>query len=86
MAQDLSAQPATLVITAELDLLRDEGEAYGRALEQAGNTVHMHRVAGALHGFIALPRISRSVRDAYEVINTFLDDNSLAEQHPEATA
>lgn len=86
MAQDLSAQPATLVITAELDLLRDEGEAYGRALEQAGNTVHMHRVAGALHGFIALPRISRSVRDAYEVINTFLDDNSLAEQPPEATA
>lgn len=85
LATDLSAQPTTLVITAELDLLRDEGEAYGRALKQAGNTVQTHRVDGALHGFIALPRISRVVREAYEVINTFLDDNP-AEKHEEPEA
>lgn len=77
MATDLSDQPETLVITAELDLLRDEGEAYGHELEKAGNTVQVHRVDGALHGFIALPRISRAVREAYEVITDFLDD------HPE---
>lgn len=74
MAEDLSGQPATLLITAELDLLRDEGEAYGEALAAAGNRVRIHRVDGALHGFITLPRFSRSLREAYEVINEFLDD------------
>ncbi|MGM7667133.1 alpha/beta hydrolase [Microbacterium sp. A93] len=74
MATDLSGQPASLVITAELDLLCDEGEEYGRALRAAGNEVRVHRVDGALHGFIALPRFSRSLREAYEVINDFLDE------------
>lgn len=87
MAKNLTAQPTTLVITAELDLLRDEAEAYGQALEDAGNTVKIHRVDGALHGFIALPKISRSVREAYEVINTFLDEHTVDNQPaPEATA
>ncbi|MFT4231773.1 MAG: alpha/beta hydrolase [Leucobacter sp.] len=74
MATDLSGQPSTLLITAELDLLRDEGEAYAGALEAAGNRVRVHRVEGALHGFIALPRFSRSLREAYEVIDAFLDE------------
>lgn len=73
MTQNFSDQPQTLIITAELDLLCDEAEDYGRSLRQAGNDVTIHRVDEALHGFIALPRISRSVREAYEVINTFLD-------------
>src|SRR5699024_8761145 len=74
VAQDLTNQPRTLVITAELDLLRDEGEAYGQALRAAGNSVHIHRANGALHGFIALPRLSRALRESYEVITAFLDD------------
>lgn len=74
LAEDLSDQPRTLLISAELDLLCDEGEAYGRALETAGNDVRIHRVEGALHGFISLPRFARSLRDAYEVINDFLDE------------
>ncbi|MGO1878796.1 MAG: alpha/beta hydrolase, partial [Brevibacterium yomogidense] len=78
MAEDFSGQPDTLLITAELDLLCDEGEAYGRALEEAGNTVRIHRVDGALHGFITLPRFSRSLRQAYEVINAFLDEDVAA--------
>lgn len=82
LAKDVSGQPKTLLITAELDLLRDEGEAYGRALAQAGNAVQIHRVGGALHGFIALPRLSRSVREAYEVINSFLGDESVAVVQP----
>lgn len=74
MADDLTAQPRTLVITAELDLLRDEGEAYGQALAGAGTAVRIHRVPEALHGFITLPRFSRSLRDAYEVIDEFLEE------------
>lgn len=81
-AKDLAEQPSTLVITAELDLLADEGEAYARALEQAGNTVQTHRVDGALHGFIALPRVSRSLREAYEVINTFLGEPTVDDEQP----
>lgn len=80
LADDLSNQPATLMITAELDLLRDEGEAYAEALEGAGNSVQVHRVGGALHGFIQLPRFSRSLREAYEVVNAFLDRGPVAEQ------
>lgn len=78
MATDFANQPTTLVITAELDLLRDEGEAYGHALEAAGNTVQVLRVPDALHGFIQLPRFSRPMREAYEVINAFLDEDQLA--------
>lgn len=84
MATDLSRQPDTLLITAELDLLRDEGEAYGQALEAAGNTVQIHRVAGALHGFITLPRFARPLREAYEVINAFLDETPVTEPPPES--
>src|SRR5699024_8315219 len=74
MATVLSGQPDTVLITAELDLLCDEGEADGQALAGAGNRVRLHRVDGALHGFIALPRFARPLRDAYEVINDFLDE------------
>ncbi|GAA2097871.1 alpha/beta hydrolase [Brevibacterium salitolerans] len=84
MAEDLSGQPETLLLTAELDLLCDEGEAYGRALAAAGTPVHMHRVEGALHGFIALPRFARPLREAYEVINAFLDAADDAAPQPGA--
>ena len=76
VAQDLSRQPSTLIITAELDLLCDEGEAYGDALKRAGNRVRVHRVDGALHGFITLPRFSRTLREAYDAINAFLDGDT----------
>lgn len=72
LATDLSGQPATLVVTAELDLLRDEGEAYGHALAAAGNEVRVERIDGALHGFLTLPRFVRPVAQAHEMINDFL--------------
>ncbi|UEJ82903.1 alpha/beta hydrolase [Brachybacterium halotolerans subsp. kimchii] len=76
MATDLSAQPETLLITAELDLLCDEGEAYGAALADAGNDAEVHRVDGALHGFITLPRFARPLREAYQHIDAFLERTS----------
>ena len=85
MATDLTHQPDTLLITAELDLLCDEGEAYGAALERAGNRVRVHRVNGALHGFITLPRFSRSLREAYDVINEFLDERVPGKDAEDAT-
>lgn len=73
MASDLTGQPDTLIITAEHDPLRDEGEAYGEALKGAGNSVKVHRIENSVHGFISLPTFSRSVEEAFATIHEFLD-------------
>lgn len=72
LQKDLKNQPRTLIITAEFDPLRDEGEAYGEALQKAGNEVEVHRIKDALHGFFALGIKSFHVRESFEIINLFL--------------
>lgn len=74
LAEDLSNQPDTLIITAEYDPLRDEGEAYGEKLREHGNRVYIYRMKDALHGFISLPKHFVHVKRSYELINKFLDN------------
>jgi acetyl esterase/lipase len=70
----LEGQPKTLLITAEYDPLRDEGEAYGEKLRKYGNDVSNYRINDALHGFFSFSSRFIQVKKCYQLINQFLEE------------
>jgi acetyl esterase len=75
-AEQLALLPPTLVITAEADVLRDEGEAFGDRLREAGVPVTAVRFQGTIHDFVMLNALAqtRAARAAIALASATLRD------------
>lgn len=71
-ALDFAGLCPALIITAEFDPLRDEGESFAGKLREAGVPVQVTRYTGAIHGFFRMSHISRLARDAMEEVTAWL--------------
>lgn len=74
MNGDNTSMCPSYIVAAELDILRDEGLAYAKQLEDTGIQVKVHTVLGAPHGFIHLMSVHKGIKHETDyIINEFAD-------------
>jgi acetyl esterase len=83
--EQLQGLPRTLIITSENDVLRDEGEAYGRKLIEAGVEAVTTRYNATIHDFVMLNALAEAaptraaVAQAVNFLNSALAPNAKQE-------
>jgi acetyl esterase len=71
-AESLAGLPPALVITAECDPIRDQGEAYAERLRESGVPVSVKRYEGAIHAFFNFGGVVDSGKQAGAALKTAL--------------
>lgn len=66
-APDLSGVAPATVVTAEYDPLRDQGEAYGRRLQEAGVPTEILRADGLFHGYFGMHKFLPPAKEPWDV-------------------
>ncbi len=78
MVKSQTGMPPTLVLTASLDPIRDQGRAYAAACAQAGVPTVFREAEGNIHGFInlrkAIPSSDADVQGAFRILKLMIDE------------
>ncbi len=69
---DLTGLPPVMVLLAELDVLRSEGEALVEKLRRQGVPVETHTFMGTVHGFLRATATVQKARDAVAMAGTWM--------------
>lgn len=79
LVKSQEGMPPTLITTASLDPIRDQGRAYAAACAQAGVPILFQEARGTIHGFInlrkAIPSSGEDVRRGVAALNFLLSEN-----------
>ena len=73
LGNDLSGLPPALLVLAQCDPLRPQGEAYAKALRRHGVPVQLITIPGMIHGFFGLSAVLPASAEAIHAIAAFLE-------------
>ena len=73
-AADLSGMPPAIIVTAEFDPLRDDGECFARRLKESGCSAELIRMEGMMHGFALYWQRFKRAEEMLDKIGSIVQD------------